>query len=217
MLRVVLSIAALCLIGVTADATVNKVASRQCLSQNYNNTIYDYTVPDIHEKENISLSKYKGKVVLIVNVATYCSFTEHYNGLNELQTKFQKDLVILGFPCNQFLLQEPGTGAEEILNGVKHIRPGKGFEPNFPMFTKIDVNGEKEIPLYTYLKLHCPATRDGYTNKANLFYEPIRNWDLRWNWEKFLIDRTGRPYKRYDASTEPKAITNDIEELVKKI
>uniref|UniRef100_A0A1B6FE11 Glutathione peroxidase n=1 Tax=Cuerna arida TaxID=1464854 RepID=A0A1B6FE11_9HEMI len=100
------------------------------------------------------------------------------------------------------------------MNGINYVRPGNGFQPNFQLFTKIDVNGEKEHPLYTYLKLHCPTTRDGFASKESLFYEPIKNWDVRWNWEKFLIDRTGRPITRYDASTHPDAIINDIEKLI---
>ncbi|XP_054288906.1 epididymal secretory glutathione peroxidase-like [Macrosteles quadrilineatus] len=135
--------------------------------------------------------------------------------MNALQSKFQNDLVVLGFPCNQFGLQEPGANATEIMNGINHVRPGNNFQPNFQMFAKIDVNGENEHPLFTYLKLHCPTTRDGFASKANLFYEPFKNWDVRWNWEKFLIDRSGRPVIRYDASTNPEVITKDIENQIK--
>lgn len=193
---------------------VQRIPSRPCLTKGYNNTIYDFTATDLVSGENITLSKYSGKVVLIANVATYWAFTNHYLGLNALQSKYSNGLVILAFPCNQFGLQEPGSNASEILNGVEYVRPGNGFKPNFQMFKKIDVNGDKEHPLFTYLKLHCPATRDGFSGKHLLFYEPFKNWDVRWNWEKFLIDRSGRPVMRYDASTEPSAISNDIENLI---
>lgn len=77
------------------------------------------------------------------------------------------------------------------------------------------MNGDEEHPLYKFLKQHCPTTRDGFANKHNLFYEPFKNWDIRWNFEKFLIDRTGRPLTRYDANTEPAEIGNDIEKLIR--
>jgi len=135
--------------------------------------------------------------------------------MNALQSRYGDNLVVLGFPCNQFGLQEPGSNATEIVNGIKYVRPGNGFEPNFPMFAKVEVNGEKEHPLFAFLKSHCPSTRDGFSDKSNLFYHPFKNWDVRWNWEKFLIDQTGKPYMRYDASSEPLThITNDIETLM---
>lgn len=102
------------------------------------------------------------------------------------------------------------------MNSIKYVRPGKGFVPNFIMGMKLDVNGEKEHPLFSFLKKQCPATRDGFANKHDLFYQPFKNWDIRWNWEKFLIDKKGRPYMRYDASTEPLGgIMWDIEALTR--
>lgn len=110
--------------------------------------------------------------------------------------------------------QEPGNNASEILNGVKYVRPGGGFVPNFTIFKKIEVNGKTEHPLYTYLKRYCPPTRDGFTDKTILLWEPLKNNDIRWNWEKFLINKRGVPYMRYDPSTPPEAIRPDIEFLL---
>lgn len=142
--------------------------------------------------------------------------THHYHGLNALQSRYGVDLVVVGFPCNQFGLQEPGKNYTEYINGVTHVRPGNGFVPNFYVSKKVEVNGENEIPLFSFLKSHCPATRDGFSNKHDLFYQPFKNWDIRWNFEKFLIDTNGRPYMRYDASTEPlSGIENDIKALTR--
>lgn len=112
-------------------------------------------------------------------------------------------------------MQEPGANSTEIWNGIKHVRPGFGFQPDFQMFSKIDVNGDTEHPLYTYLKSFCPPTRDGYASKDSLFYSPLKNWDVRWNFEKFLINTKGHPVVRYDPSTEPSDIESDIQRLMR--
>lgn len=132
--------------------------------------------------------------------------------MSALQARFGDGLVVLAVPCNQFGLQEPGSNATEILNGLKYVRPGAGFAPNFRMFKKIQVNGDNEHPLYTFLKSVCPATRDGFGDLQELYWKPLKNWDVRWNFEKFLIDPSGRPFMRYDPSAEPlQMITSDIE------
>lgn len=193
---------------------VERKPSRPCFHHpSEGDSIYNYSLVDIQERETIPLSRYQGKLILIVNVATFWSFTHHYHGLNALQHSY-KDLVILGIPCNQFELQEPGNNASEILNGVKHVRPGGGFVPNFQMFKKTKVNGDDEEPLYTYLKRYCPTTRDGFSETKELYWKPLKINDVRWNWEKFLISRRGIPYMRYDASTEPSFIRTDIEYLL---
>ncbi|CAL4147509.1 unnamed protein product [Meganyctiphanes norvegica] len=122
--------------------------------------------------------------------------------------------MVLGFPCNSFGKQEPGGNGTEIMNGIRHVRPGGGFEPNFQIFKKIEVNGENEHPLFTYLKEFCPPTRSHFI--SNLFYTPLKNSDIRWNWEKFLITKSGKPYMRYDPGTVPSEIRTDIEFLLQQ-
>lgn len=121
---------------------------------------------------------------------------------------------MLGFPCNQFGEQEQGANATEIWNGIKYVRPGHGFEPNFQLFSKIEANGETEAPLYTYLKKMCPSTRDGHGETKNLHYFPLKSTDLRWNFEKFLIDRSGRPWRRFDPTFNPMDMISHVEELI---
>jgi glutathione peroxidase len=133
--------------------------------------------------------------------------------LNALQTAYE-DLEVLGFPCNQFGLQEPGGTGEEILNGIRHVRPGNDFKPKIKLLRKIDVNGKNEHPLYTFLKKHCPPTRDFYAAAERLQYKPIRVNDVRWNFEKFLINRQGKPVYRYDAGTHAVDMQKDIEYLL---
>jgi len=133
--------------------------------------------------------------------------------MNALQSNYQ-DLVVLGFPCNQFGMQEPGANGTEIFNGIRYVRPGNGFVPNFQLFQKIDVNGDEEEPLYTFLKKHCPSTRDGFSSADSLFYSPLKVNDVRWNFEKFLVSRNGKPVKRYDPITHPYVIEADIVRLL---
>jgi len=156
-------------------------------------SIYDISVKDIDGKE-VQLDKYKGRVMLVVNVASKCGFTGQYAGLQELHEKYNsKGLSILGFPCNQFLSQEPGT-EEEIKSFCM-----SNFGVSFDMFSKIDVNGEHTHPLYKYLK-----------NKAGGFLSD----NIKWNFTKFLVDREGKVIERYAPSTTPKEIEQDIEKLL---
>eukprot|EP00397_Hematodinium_sp_SG-2012_P063784 GEMP01088809.1.p1 GENE.GEMP01088809.1~~GEMP01088809.1.p1 ORF type:complete len:138 (+),score=19.16 GEMP01088809.1:231-644(+) len=129
--------------------------------------------------------------------------------MNVLQESYS-NFEILGFPCNQFGKQEPAGNAQELSNGVKFVRPGNGYEPNFTIFKKIEVNGENEHPLYTYLKEFCPPTRETFSDTSKLHYSPLRNNDIRWNWEKFLITKSGKPFMRYDPGTKPEEIKNDV-------
>jgi len=139
----------------------------------------------------ISMSDYKGKVVLIVNTASKCGFTPQYAGLEELHNKYkERGLVVLGFPCNQFLKQEPGT-AEEI---EQFCRINYGV--TFQLFDKINVNGPNTHPVYMFLKKVLPGK-------------------ITWNFNKFLLDKNGVPVKRYSSQTTPKELENDIEELLK--
>jgi len=130
--------------------------------------------------------------------------------MNALTTKYgSQGLVVLGFPCNQFHYQEPGKESE-ILNGVKYVRPGGGFVPNFQMFAKIDVNGASESPLYTYLKNHCPATANTFI-PYNLMYTPIKSSDVMWNWETFLVDKLGRVISRAPPPQDPMGWASAVE------
>jgi len=157
-------------------------------------SIYDIKVKTI-DNEEISLSKYKNKVMLIVNVASKCGFTYQYEGLEKLHEKYStKGLSVLGFPCNQFLNQEPGTNKD-----IKEFC-SLTYDVKFDMFSKIDVNGDDTHPLYTYLK----------SSQSGLFGTE----SIKWNFTKFLVDKKGRVIKRYAPSTNPSEIENDIKELL---
>lgn len=110
--------------------------------------------------------------------------------------------TILGFPSNQFGKQEPGE-RHEILPGLKYVRPGKGFVPNFLLFEKADVNGKNEQPVYTFLKSSCPPVGGTFGDASGrLFWEPINVNDIKWNFEKFLVGPDGRPVMRWHPSVE---------------
>jgi glutathione peroxidase len=155
--------------------------------------IYSFKAKTIEGKE-VSLEDYQGKVLLIVNTASKCGFTPHFEGLQKLYQKYQdKNFVILGFPCNQFAHQDPGTD-KEILEFCQ-----VNYGVSFPMFSKIDVNGPNTHPLFVYLK----------KNLHSIFGSRIK-----WNFTKFLIDRNGNPVKRFSPSTQPLKIENDILKLI---
>jgi len=157
-------------------------------------SIYDIKVKDIDGQE-VSLSKYKGKVLLIVNVASKCGFTGQYEDLENLYEKHKdKNFMILGFPSNQFGNQEPGTNKEI----AQFCRLTYGV--NFDMFSKIDVNGDNESPLYTYLK----AKQSGILGTK----------DIKWNFTKFLVDKEGNIIDRFGSTTNPKSIEDDILKLL---
>ena len=157
-------------------------------------TLYDYTVDDIHGKA-IKLDKYKGKVVLVVNTASKCGFTPQYKGLEALYEKYHgKGLEVLGFPCNQFGAQEPGSASEieqfcELNYGV-----------TFPMFAKIDVNGKNAAPVYEYLKSAKPGL--------------LGSEAIKWNFTKFLVDRGGKVLARYAPNDTPESLVGDIEKAL---
>jgi len=137
--------------------------------------------------------------------------------MNALNTKYgSQGFAVLGFPCNIFLHQEPGSTAEQILNGIKYVAPGNGFVPNFQMFDKIEVNGDKEHPLYTYLKSECPPTAKSFDPSIR-FYSPIRQGDVTWNWETFLVGPDGKVISRAPPPVEPKALEADIETALKMV
>ena len=155
---------------------------------------YQYKAKDIYGKE-VSMEEYKGKVVLIVNVASKCGFTPQYEGLEKLYKEYkEKGLVILGFPSDQFAHQEPGTN-EEIASFCK-----LNYGVTFPLFTKIEVNGDNTHPIYKYLKSELSG---------------LLGSKIKWNFTKFLIDTDGKSIKRYAPNFKPKNIEKDIKKLLK--
>ena len=181
--------------------------------------IYDITVKDMNGND-VSLADYKGKVLLIVNVASKCGLTPQYQGLEALYEQYHdQGLEILGFPCNQFLGQEPGTN-EEIQSFCS-----LNYNVTFPLFAKIDVNGEAESPLYTYLKKEAPFK--GYPEGAEEFAAQLNQihqktgtgFDqgdaIRWNFGKFLVSKDGKTILRFEPMVTPDMMEEAIQELLK--
>lgn len=149
------------------------------------NSVYDFVVKDI-DGNDVKLVDYAGKVLLIVNVASKCGFTSQYEGLQALYQKYQdQGLVILGFPANNFLNQEPGTNAE-----IKQFC-SLNYQVTFPMFSKISVKGKDQAPLYQFLT----------SNKTN----PEFGGGISWNFNKFLIGRNGQIVDRFGSRTKPQS------------
>lgn len=158
-------------------------------------SIYDINITTANGEEK-SLADYQGKVLLIVNVASKCGFTPQYKGLQELYEKYKgQGLEILGFPCNQFLGQEPGSN-EEIQDFCQ-----VNYGVSFPVFAKIDVNGTNAHPLYKHLTKEASGILGGA---------------IKWNFTKFLVDQNGKVVKRYAPNTEPEKLTDKIEELLQQ-
>ena len=153
-------------------------------------TVYDFQAKTI-DGEEVSLSEFRGKVLLIVNVASRCGFTPQYEGLEKLYEQYKdQGFSVLGFPCNQFGGQEPGAESEiknfcETSYGVK-----------FPLFSKIDVNGPQAHPLYQFLEKEKPGI--------------LGTEGIKWNFTKFLVDRHGNPIKRYAPRDKPESLEDDI-------
>jgi glutathione peroxidase len=157
-------------------------------------SIYSFSARTLGGEE-VSLDRYRGKVLLIVNTASECGFTPQYAGLQKLYESYAgRDFEVLGFPCNQFGKQEPGD-ATQIGSFCE-----KNYGVTFPMFDKIDVNGANAHPLYRYLTEEAPGL---------LGLEGIK-----WNFTKFLVGRDGTVVKRYAPVTKPDAITDEIEKLL---
>jgi glutathione peroxidase len=157
-------------------------------------SVHDFTVDDIAGKP-VKLDQFDGDVLLVVNVASQCGFTPQYAGLEALQKRFHaRGFNVLGFPCNQFGGQEPGTG-DEIASFCE-----TSFGVTFPLFAKVDVNGSAAAPLYQFLK----AEKPGILGSAA----------IKWNFTKFLVDRKGRVVKRYAPTDTPDSIAPDIEKAL---
>jgi glutathione peroxidase len=156
-------------------------------------SIYDFSAASL-AGEDTALKAFEGKVLLIVNTASACGFTPQYKGLEALQQKYAaRGFSVLGFPCNQFGRQEPGNAAAigEFCS--------TNYAVTFPMFDKIEVNGDNAHPLYRYLK----GQKGGLLGSA-----------IKWNFTKFLVDRSGKVVGRYAPTTTPEALTKDIEALL---
>eukprot|EP00794_Sanderia_malayensis_P016926 gene16926-18633_t len=122
-------------------------------------------------------------------------------------------LEVIGFPCNQFGYQEPSENFE-LMNTLKYVRPGYGFEPDFPITGKLSVNGQNESPIFTFLKARCSSPFGLIANITDITWTPIRNNDISWNFSKWTIDHTGQPFRRYTPRTDPKEMVEDIKELL---
>ena len=156
-------------------------------------TIYGFTPADRGGKP-VSLEDYRGKVLLIVNTASKCGFTPQFAGLEELYEKYRdRDFTVLGFPCNQFGGQDPGSN-DEIMEFCQ-----LNYGVSFPIFGKIEVNGSGADPLFKHLKSAAPGTLGNR---------------IKWNFTKFLVNRDGEVVKRYAPTTKPEAIEADIESLL---
>ncbi|XP_052071094.1 glutathione peroxidase-like [Mytilus californianus] len=176
--------------------------------------VYDYKAMDIMHELNISLSVFTNRILVITNTASFSGLTTpHYLGLNALKSKFDgQPFEILAFPCNNFELQEPADTGLEILNSLRYVRPGSGYIPNFVMMGKVNVNGANEHPLFTYLKKNCPPVTDRFED--NLFYSPLKNGDIRWNFEMFIIDKNGKAVLRYSSDIQPLTLVDTIQKYV---
>lgn len=157
-------------------------------------SVYDFSVETI-KGEKTSLDPYKGNVLLIVNTASKCGFTPQYKGLQSIyETHKEQGLSVLGFPCNQFGAQEPGS-SDEIMEFCE-----LNYGVNFPMFAKVDVNGDEAHPLFKYLAAEAPGILG---SKA-----------IKWNFTKFLVDRDGKVVKRFAPTDKPETIEKHIQELL---
>ncbi|MFC9601215.1 glutathione peroxidase [Peribacillus butanolivorans] len=157
-------------------------------------SIYEFEVKKING-ETVSLEEYKGKVMIIVNTASKCGFSPQYDDLQSLYVQYKEDgLVILGFPCNQFLNQEPGDELE--IDSYCKLNHGV----TFPMFAKVNVNGKDAHPLFSYITENAPGV--------------MGSKSIKWNFTKFLIDREGSIVSRYAPRTKPLEIEDDLKELL---
>jgi glutathione peroxidase len=157
-------------------------------------TIYQYSAEN-NKNETIALSEFSDKVLLIVNTASNCGFTPQYQGLQSVYDNFKSQgFEVLAFPCNQFKKQESGTNEE-----IKQFCDLR-FNIKFPLFNKVDVNGQNSLPLFTYLKQQAPGL--------------LGSKSIKWNFTKFLVNREGKVIKRYAPTTKPEDISADIEKLL---
>ncbi len=175
--------------------------------------LYNFNV--INQKgEEVSLSKYKGKTLLIVNTATECGLTKQYDEIQKLYNEYKdKGFEVLDFPCNQFGGQAPGSSEE--INSFCSLN----FNTSFTRFDKIEVNGENELPLYTWLKNQKP--KDKKDSESLKFEELVKEYtpdiketDIKWNFGKFLIDKEGNVVERYSPALDISHVLEDIKKVI---
>ncbi|MBO6080028.1 MAG: glutathione peroxidase [Bacteroidales bacterium] len=178
-------------------------------------TIYDFKALN-NKGAEVDFTQYEGKVLMIVNTASKCGFTPQYDGLEALYQKYKdQGLIIIGFPCDQFANQEPGSD-EEI---AEFCRLNHGV--TFPLMKKIDVNGKEAHPIYDFLKEQAPTEEyKGLKAKASAaLFKTIsksveKDSDIKWNFTKFLISRDGSVIKRFPPTTTPEEMEKDLQELL---
>ncbi|MFV8571224.1 glutathione peroxidase [Marinobacter sp. SBS5] len=159
-----------------------------------NESIYDFSAKDV-KGNDVAMADYKGKVLLIVNTASKCGFTPQFEGLQALHSELgAKGFEVLGFPCNQFMNQDPGS--DESITEFCSLNYGV----DFPMFAKIEVNGDTAHPLYRFLKKEAKGL--------------MGSEKVKWNFTKFLVDKNGQVVRRYAPTVKPADIRNDIEKLL---
>ena len=179
------------------------------------NTIYQFTAQS-NQGEEVSFADYRGKVLLVVNTASKCGFTPQYDGLEALYQKYKdQGLVVVGFPCDQFAHQEPGSDAEI----EEFCRLNHGV--TFPLMKKVDVNGPEETPVFTYLKSVAPTeeykglkAKAAHTMLKGISKSAKKDSDILWNFTKFLINRDGSVVKRFAPVAEPESFEKDIQEML---
>jgi glutathione peroxidase len=165
------------------------------MAKNSTTSIYDFSANSLGGKQ-ADLAATRGKVLLIVNTASKCGFTPQFDGLEKVYEKYRdQGFEVLGFPCNQFGAQEPGSSGDIAQFCTKN------YGVTFPMFEKVDVNGEGAHPLYKWLKAEAPGV--------------LGTKDIKWNFTKFLVGRDGKVVDRYAPTTRPDAITGDIDKALK--
>ncbi|KAK7393560.1 hypothetical protein VNO78_22118 [Psophocarpus tetragonolobus] len=184
-----------CFIGIfNCNASDSRImGASQSISEN---SIHEFTVKDTRGKD-VNLNAYRGKVLLVINVASKCGFADaNYNQLTQLYTTYKsRGLEILAFPCNQFLKKEPGTSQEAQEFACTR------YKAEYPIFGKIRVNGSNTAPVFKFLK----AQKSGFMGSRR----------IKWNFTKFLIDQEGRVIHRYSPTTKPLAIQNDIKKALR--
>jgi len=185
-------------------------------------SFYDLTASTLRDAEGsssqIKFSSFKGKVVLILNVASlWGTTTRDYLQMNELLERFGDRLVILAFPCSQFSHEENGDG-EEIRLNLRHVRPGNGFQTRASLMEKVNVNGADAHPVFKWLREKMPMPSDDavslMSDPGYIIWRPVTRTDVSWNFEKFLIDSKGNPVKRYSRHFLTKNVAEDIVKLV---